>query len=148
MAVPAEASQIVRTHQAITRQVWQVAGQLDATRQEMTLNDLGTSAGRELLLTSVIQPVRDLHDRPMAELLKKLSSLVSGETIDEDRRESSIEAQAEVVKMMQRILDQMSQWESFVDVVNQLRHVIDSQNKIRDSTEQMQKQQIKDVFDP
>jgi hypothetical protein len=147
MASTGEVSAIVRSHQGITRQVWQIAGQLDATLQEMTLNDLGTSAGRELLQTSVIQPLRDLHDRPLAELLKKLSSVVAGESIDDDRREVAIEAQTETVQLMQRILDQMSQWESFVDVVNQLRHVIDSQNKIRDSTEEMQKTQIKDVFD-
>ena len=48
---------------------------------------------------------------------------------------------------MQRILDQMSQWESFVDVVNQLRHVITAQENIRQSTEQTQKKQIKGVFD-
>lgn len=144
---PAEAGQIVRTHQAMTRQVWQVAGQLDATLQEMTLNDLGTSAGRELLATSVIQPVRELHDRPLAELLKKLSAVVVADKIDDDARETAIEAQTETIQLMQRILDQMSQWESFVDVVNQLRHVISSQNKIRESTEQMQKQQIKDVFE-
>ncbi|MBC7820526.1 MAG: hypothetical protein IAG10_26880, partial [Planctomycetaceae bacterium] len=147
MSVPAEAGQIVRTHQTMGRQVWQVAGQLDATLQEMTLNDLGTSAGRELLLTSVIQPLRELHDRPLSKLLEKLSSMVSGDKIDENGRETAIEAQTETVQLMQRILDQMSQWESFVDVVNQLRHVINSQNKIRESTEQMQKKQIKDVFE-
>ena len=48
---------------------------------------------------------------------------------------------------MKRILDQMAQWESFVDVVNQLRHVISAQDQIRQSTEHTQKQQIKDVFD-
>lgn len=146
-ASPSEASNITRTHQAMTRQVWQIAGQLDATYKEMDLNDLGTSAGRELLLSSVIQPMRELHDRPLAEHMKLISSIVVGDKIDEDRRETAIESQAQINQQMQRILDQMSQWESFVDVVNQLRHVIDSQNKIRDSTEQLQKQQIKDVFD-
>jgi hypothetical protein len=48
---------------------------------------------------------------------------------------------------MQRVLDQMAQWESFVDVVNQLRHVITAQDKIRATTEETQKKQIKDVFD-
>ena len=147
LAKPAEASQIVRAHQAMTRQVWQVAGQLDATLMEMTLNDLGTSAARDLLQSSVIQPLRELHDHPLAEQLKRLSPLTQGETVDENRREAAIDAQTEVVKQMQRILDQMSQWESFVDVVNQLRHVINSQNVIRDSTDEMQKKQIKDVFE-
>ena len=147
IATPAEAGQIVRTHQAMARQVWQVAGQLDATLTEMTLNDLGTETARDLLRSSVIQPVRELHDRPLSELLTKLTSLVRSEKIDEDRRETAIEAQTQVVQLMQRILDQMSQWESFVDVVNQLRHIITSENKIQESTEQMQKKQIKDVFD-
>ena len=131
----------------MTRQVWQVAGQLDGTLQEMTLNDLGTATARELLLSSVIQPIRELHDRSLAELLKNLTPLAKGETIDEDRREAAIVAQTETVQLMQRILDQMSQWESFVDVVNQLRNIINSENKIQESTQQLQKTQIKDVFD-
>jgi hypothetical protein len=34
-----------------------------------------------------------------------------------------------------------------VDVVNQLRHVITAEDKIRESTEETQKKQIKGVFD-
>jgi hypothetical protein len=147
LAAPAEAAQLVRVHQGMTRQVWQVAVQLNGTLQEMTLNDLGSATARELLDKSIIKPLRELHDGPLAELRGKLESLSTGETIDDERRETARAAQTVAIGEMQRILDQMSQWESFVDVVNQLRHVITAQDNIRQSTEQTQKKQIKEVFD-
>jgi len=142
-----EAGPLVRVHQALTRQVWQVAGQLNGTLQEMTLNELGSPTARELLEKSIIKPLRDLHEGPLAELRGKLEALTTGPTIDDERRELALAAQAQANDEMKRILDQMAQWESFVDVVNQLRHVITAQDQIRQSTEQTQKQQIKDVFD-
>jgi hypothetical protein len=147
LSAPADAGQLVRVHQAMTRQVWQVAGQLNGTLQEMTLNDLGSATARELLDKSIIKPLRELHDGALADLRGKLESLTTGETIDDERLETARAAQTVAIGEMQRILDQMSQWESFVDVVNQLRHVITAQDNIRQSTEQTQKKQIKDVFD-
>jgi hypothetical protein len=144
---PAEAGPLVRVHQGLTRQVWQVAGQLNGTLQEMTLNELGSATARELLEKAIIKPIRELHDGPLAELRGKLESLTAGQTIDDERLETALTAQAETNDQMQRILDQMAQWESFVDVVNQLRHVITAQDQIRQSTEQTQKEQIKNVFD-
>jgi hypothetical protein len=147
VSAPAEAAPLVRVHQAVARQVWQVAGALNGTLQEMTLNDLGSAAARELLATSIIKPLRELHETSLAELLTKLEALAGGETTSDERRDAAIAAQATAIDQMKRILDQMSQWESFVDVVNQLRHVITAQDNIRATTEETQKKQIKDVFD-
>ena len=143
----AEATLTVRVHQALARQVWQVATALNGTLQEMTLNDLGNPTSRQLLDKSIIKPLLELHATPMTDLRTKLEAFAVGQTLDELRREEAIAAQTQTVEQIQRILDQMSQWESFVDVVNQLRHVISSQEKIRDTTEQTEKDQIKGVFD-
>ena len=147
VSAPAEAVPLVRVHQAVTRQVWQVAGALNGTLQEMTLNDLGSATARELLATSIIKPLRELHETPLADLLTRLEALAGAETINDERRDAAIAAQTTAIDQMKRILDQMSQWESFVDVVNQLRHVITAQDNIRATTEETQKKQIKDVFD-
>lgn len=144
---PAEAGAIVRGHQGLARQVWQIAGQLNGTLQEMTLNDLGNATARQLLENSIIKPLYSLHATPLNELRAKLEALTSGESVDEERLAIAMTAQTETVEQMQKIMDQMSQWESFIDVVNQLRHVIASQEKIRESTESTQKDQIKGVFD-
>jgi hypothetical protein len=147
VAAPTDAAPLVRTHQALTRQVWQVAGALNGTLQEMTFNDLGSATARELLEKAIIKPLRDLHESPLADVRTKLEVLAAGETIDEERREAALASQTTAIEQMQRVLDQMAQWESFVDVVNQLRHVITAQDKIRATTEETQKKQIKDVFD-
>ena len=48
---------------------------------------------------------------------------------------------------MTEILKQMSQWDSFVDVINQLNEIIKLETKVKQSTEQMKKKQTEGVFD-
>ena len=53
----------------------------------------------------------------------------------------------EVVTTMKNILDQMSQWESFVDVVNQVAEVIKMQQKVLKDTEKARESRTREVFD-
>jgi hypothetical protein len=138
---------LARVHQAIGRQVWQVAGVLDVTLREMTLNDLGNPTARQLLADSVIQPIRDLHTGPFEKLRADLDQLRAGDAVDPQQRDSALQLQREIVQSMQRILEQMSQWESFIDVVNQLRHILKLQADLKTSTEQAQKSQTDQLFD-
>ena len=48
---------------------------------------------------------------------------------------------------MKRILSRMSQWESFVDVINQLKGVIQMQQGTLDSTQEAHQQQTGELFD-
>ena len=48
---------------------------------------------------------------------------------------------------MKAILDQMSQWESFVDVVNQVAEVIKMQQKVLKATEKARESRTQEVFD-
>ena len=143
----AEANAIVRVHQGVARQVWQVAGQLNASLQEMTLNDLGNPTARQLLEKGIIKPLFEMHTTTMTEIRTKLEALAADSSLSEEHREAATTAQTQGVEQLQRILDQMSQWESFVDVVNQLRQIITSEEQIRETTEKSQKEQIKGVFD-
>ncbi|HVV99737.1 MAG TPA: hypothetical protein VHB77_05335 [Planctomycetaceae bacterium] len=142
-----DGANLTRVHQSVARQVWQTANQLDATLQEMTLNDLGSIATRELLEKNVIQAMRALHETEVTKARTEIDALLASAPIDEARRDSAVEAQTAVVDGMQRILDQMAQWESFVDVVNQLRNIIKTQDHLLDSTEKQQKERVNDVFD-
>jgi hypothetical protein len=47
---------------------------------------------------------------------------------------------------MQSILNQMALWESFVDVINQLKHVIEGQTGVLKSTEELEKKRIDELF--
>ena len=48
---------------------------------------------------------------------------------------------------MRNILEQMSQWESFVDVVNQVAEVIQMEQKVLKATEKAREKRTKEVFD-
>ena len=136
-----------RAQQVIARAVFQVANQLDASLEEMTLNDLGTPQARETLQTAIIGPLRTLHGDLLAKLRTSIDGLGQQETIAEDRRAEAIALADQSVETMQAILAQMSLWESFIDVINQLKQVIDRQGQVLKSTEEQEKQRTEDLFD-
>jgi hypothetical protein len=47
---------------------------------------------------------------------------------------------------MEAILKQMSQWDSFVDVLNQLNEIIRLQGQAQQQTDQLRKRQTEDIF--
>jgi hypothetical protein len=147
LANSAEGGTLTRVHQVVARQVAQIATQLDGTLQEMNYNDLGSPQAREVLEQSIIAPMRKLHDEAFASLGDKLQILRSQSEPRENDRQSALESQQAGVTEMQRILSLMSQWESFVDVINQLRAIMKSQNEILQSTEKVEKERIKGLFD-
>ena len=62
-------------------------------------------------------------------------------------RESARRLHGEVVARMKAILDQMSQWESFVDVVNQVAEVIKMEQKVLQETEKARETRTQELFD-
>ena len=62
-------------------------------------------------------------------------------------KETARKLHAEVLTRMKNILEQMSQWESFVDVVNQVAEVIKMQQKVLHETEKARETRTKEVFD-
>ncbi len=55
--------------------------------------------------------------------------------------------QQEIVEAMSKVLKSMSQWDSFIDVVNQLTEVINLENLVRNKTEELKKKQFDSIFD-
>ncbi len=124
-----------------------MANQLDASLQEMTLNDLGNPQAREMLQSAIIAPMRKLHADLLTRLRATIDNLGQGPTVAEDRRTESVALAEQTVAVMQDILAQMAQWESFIDVINQLKQVIGRQEQVLKSTEEMQKERTDKLFD-
>ena len=57
------------------------------------------------------------------------------------------EVQQEVVDQMAKVLEQMSQWENFVDVLNQLKSIVKLQSGVLESTEEEKKKRTQQLFD-
>ena len=144
---PEDTAGMLRAHQVVSRQVWQIANYLDASLEEMKLNELGTSQTRDLLATSIIAPMRELHGKKLTAMRQELDRLATARSIEPTSKEQALKLQRDVIDTMQRILERMSQWESFVDVVNQLRQIRNFQQLLLKSTEKTQKDRTEDVFD-
>jgi hypothetical protein len=138
---------IVRKHQVAARQAWQVANRLDATLREMTLNELGSTQARELLATGIIGPIRDLHNEQMSQLKSLLDQMTADPKRLAELTPASLESQQDIVQKMTTILNRMAQWESFVDVLNQVRQIIQLQNQVLEFTDKLRKERTKKVFD-
>ncbi len=139
---------VSRAEQVIARQVWQVAGVLDASLVEMTLNDLGNPQARDNMQTAIITPLRNLHGDLLQRLRAAVDALAAPGALSEEKRTEVIALADQSVETMQAILAQMSLWESFIDVVNQLKQIIDRQNLLLKSTEEVEKKRTEDLFDP
>jgi len=138
---------VLRAEQASARQLDQVASRIVDTLQEMKLNQIGTAKSHRLLQDAVIDPIKALTAGPMNQLRGALQSLSGTTTASNESREVARKLQGEVVARMKAILDQMSQWESFVDVVNQVAEVIKMQQKVLKATETARESRTKEVFD-
>ena len=144
---PETAGGLLRKHQVIARQVWQAANRLDAIHLEMELNELGSPVARELMQTNIIAPMRELHSVGLNELRTSLESLSGDPAAAEEGRPQAAALQQQSVEAMERILAQMQQWESFVDVLNQVRQIIQSQDSVLEATETERRQRTESVFE-
>jgi hypothetical protein len=147
LARPEDVFGLARSQQVINRQVWQVGNQLAATLVEMTLNDLANQQARDTLQSTIISPLGTLHDDLLKRLRAAIDETVQDGKVADERRGEALVLADQAVKVMQTILGQMSLWESFVDVINQLKHVIDGQTGLLKETEKIQQERTNQLFD-
>ncbi len=113
----------------------------------MKLNQIGSPKSHRLLQEGVIDPLRALTAGPMTQLRGLLQTLAGAGSSPAASKEVARRLHQETVTKMRNILDQMSQWESFVDVVNQVAEVIRMQQKVLQETEKARESRTKEVFD-
>jgi hypothetical protein len=130
-----------------TRQLDQIVARIADSLQEMKLNQVGSPKSHRLLQDGIIDSIRALNAGPTNELRAVLQSLASAGPRTEADAGKARQLHGEVVARMRAILDQMSQWESFVDVVNQVAEVIKMQQKVLKATEKARESRTQEVFD-
>ncbi len=135
-----------RSLHAVARQLDQIAGRIADSLMEMKLNQVGSPKAHRLLQDGVVDPIRALNAGPSNELRTFLQALASGPKSPADAEKARRQF-GDVVARMKAILDQMSQWESFVDVVNQVAEVIKIQQKVLQATEKARESRTQEVFD-
>ncbi len=142
-----ECLRVMRLEHASARQLDQIAGRVADTLQEMKLNQVGSPKSHRLLQDEVIDPIRALVAGPLNELRGVLQTLANSSSSPAATKDAARRLHQEVVAKMKSILDQMSQWESFVDVVNQVAEVIRMQQNVLQETEKAKESRTREVFD-
>ena len=138
---------VVRLEHSGSRLLDQISGRIADTLQEMKLNQIGSPKSYHLLQDGVIDPMRALTAGPMNQLRGMLQALAGVASSPGASKEAARRLHDEVVTKMRNILDQMSQWESFVDVVNQVADVIRMEQKVLQDTEKARESRTKEIFD-
>ena len=144
VTTPEAAAVLARQHRQIQREVARVAISLAESVTEMKNNALGGPEAWDLMDKNVLQPLKKLNDDAMTRQKDALDSLKGDDTAPITE---TIARQEQIVAKMQEILKQMSQWDSFVDVLNQLNEIIKLETNVKLNTEQMKKKQTEGVFD-
>ena len=135
-----------RSLHTVIRQLDQIAVRIGDSLAEMKLNEVGSPKSHRLLQEGVIDPIRALNTGPAGELRTALQAL-SANPRNSKGLDDARKLHVQVVARMRVILDQMSQWESFVDVVNQVAEVIKMQQDVLKATEKARETRTQEVFD-
>jgi hypothetical protein len=143
-SLPDDAEELLRRHNLIQREVWQVMHGIEDSATEMRLNRLGGAETHEIIVRTVIAPMERLHDDLLTRQRQGLESIRQPGA---DTQDQLAGRQQEIVEAMSKVLKSMSQWDSFIDVVNQLTEVINLENLVRNKTEELKKKQFDSIFD-
>jgi hypothetical protein len=143
-SLPGDGEELLRRHNLIQREVWQVMHGIEDSDTEMRLNRLGGAETHEIINRTVIAPLERLHDDL---LTRQRQGLEAVKQPGADTQEQLASREHEIVETMSKILKSMSQWDSFIDVVNQLTEVINLENLVRNKTEDLKKKQFDSIFD-
>jgi hypothetical protein len=145
LPAPASAVQLSRTHKSVQREVARIANALTESVTEMRLNALGGQEAWDLMENGILKPLRALNDGPMTQQRDALDDLARN--LDAKKLSEATTRQDEIVAQMNQILKQMSQWDSFVDVINQLNEIIKLQDNAKQNTEKLKEKQTQGVFE-
>ncbi len=141
---PEAGLQTSRDHKMLQREVSTIHRGLEDTVREMELNKLGGEEAIALIKQNVLERLEDISSDAMEEqkaALNQLSKPGGG------NQGEAVERQEKIVDEMKQVLKNMAQWDSFVDVVNQLDAVIKLQKVLKDDTEEIQERDIEAVFE-
>lgn len=127
----ANVAEMLRKHRVIDRTVWQTRRVLDDSLRELTLNALISEQAETLLRQRAMEPMQYLAEDWMRDQRTDLERRIAGEDIS---AAALLRTQSLIVEDMQRVLDGMAQWDSFVDVVNHLNEIIRLEEEVRGAT--------------
>ncbi len=152
-------AEIARRHRALQLETLRIGTVLGESLIEIKLNGLGSPESHALMERNVLKPLKALQDELISPQTAAIDSLVSAATAaaetgsgspatpDAAKLQTVVDRQEQIISRMKDILKQMAQWDSFVDVLNQLEQIIKLETGVKDRTEKLEKKDTEGLFD-
>jgi len=123
--------------------VQRITTSLSESLTELKCNGLGSLEMYDLMERNILKPLAVLSDDLMTPQHDALDMLAA----DRSKLDAAIARQDQITAKMEEILKQMAQWDSFVDVLNQLNEIIRLQERVKAGTDELKGKQSDSVFD-
>jgi hypothetical protein len=142
--VSTDGANLLRSYLLTRREVAAVSREIDGSLTEMRLNKLGGEESWRLIESTVTKPLARLQEQELERQKQGLETLVSSQP---EAMDSLIERQEAINEALKAILASMSQWDSFIDIINQVNSIIKIQEAARRMTEDLKSKQVESIFD-
>lgn len=126
-----------------------IAASLDDILQEMVNNRVDSVDRRERIGVGVRDPLRQIVEEPLRELrdqIVEIEKTVADPEIAAEKSELAIETAEDVLLQLTAVLDKMLDLESYNEILDMVRDLIDDQQKLLDDTIIERKKRVLDLF--
>jgi hypothetical protein len=116
---------------------------------EIKLNGLGSPESHGLMEQKVLLPLKGLGEELLGPQTAAIDAIAPapGAEFDPARLRPLLSRQETIITRMKEILQQMAQWDSFVDVLNQLDQIIKLETDVKAGSQKLEKKETDSLFD-
>ena len=126
-----------------------IAASLDDLLLEMTNNRVDSADRRERIGTGVRDPLRSTVDGPLQQLRKQIKAIEASIDSPAEASQKTMMAVAtaeDVLLRLTAVLEKMLDLESYNEILDQVRDLIEAQEGLIDETKKEQKKRVLDLF--
>ncbi|HEX3997737.1 MAG TPA: hypothetical protein VHX65_04205 [Pirellulales bacterium] len=146
---PKQLAEIARRHRALQLETLRIATVLGEALTEIKLNGLGSPESHALMEQKVLLPLKGLGEELLSPQTAAIDAIAPapGAEFDPARLRPLLSRQETIITRMKEILQQMAQWDSFVDVLNQLDQIIKLETDVKAGSQKLEKKETDSLFD-
>ncbi|MCG8653038.1 MAG: polyketide synthase, partial [Pirellulales bacterium] len=126
-----------------------IATSLDDILREMVNNRVDSVDRRERIGTGVRDPLMEIVEEPLARLVDQILQIeksVSEPEIAAEKAAIAVDSAEDVLLRLTAVLDKMLDLESYNEILDMVRELIDDQQNLLDDTIEERKNTVRDLF--
>jgi len=145
-----QAERVLQNSERAGHETLQLAESFDEIRAELINNRIDTEELKTRLQQGIADPLRAIAQNrfpPLVERLKQLVTQVSDPAAADKTQSESVKQIDAILVEMQGVLDKMLELETFNEVLDMLRQIIDNQEQVNEETKQKQKKDLRSLIE-